>query len=318
MRSAFGAGGIAFFVLLMLAGSNDVLAKFLQVEVDTLNTVLKVLLFVVPIVAGVLTWWICRDLRCARRTTHPGAVPGDLPSQRRGRVRRGTRPVHRPRADLAVTRRRWMGLVATIAVATTACSSSFGMPRGSSSQGEEVFSLWQIFFWAAIGVAAIVYGLLGWSLLRYRRRRGDDDTALGRQFHANIPLEIVYTAIPVAIVVVLFTLSVRGDDRVSAVSADPDVTLHVEAYQWGWRFSFPDEGVGYVSQPSGEGIPGPDHQLPVGETIRVELTSNDVIHAFWVPDFLFKRDAIPGHVNVFDISPTVTAPTTASARSSAG
>ena len=101
-----------------------------------------------------------------------------------------------------------MGLVATIAVAATACSSSFGMPRGSSSQGEEVFSLWQIFFWAAIGVAAIVYGLLGWSLLRYRRRRGDDDAALGRQFHANIPLEIVYTAIPVVIVVVLFTLSV--------------------------------------------------------------------------------------------------------------
>ena len=63
VRSAFGAGGIAFFVLLMLAGSNDVLAKFLQVEVDTLNTVLKVLLFVVPVIAGGLTWWICRDLR---------------------------------------------------------------------------------------------------------------------------------------------------------------------------------------------------------------------------------------------------------------
>lgn len=197
-----------------------------------------------------------------------------------------------------------MGLVATIAVAATACSSSFGMPRGSSSQGEEVFSLWQIFFWAAIGVAAIVYGLLGWSLLRYRRRRGEDDTALGRQFHANIPLEIVYTAIPVVIVVALFTLSIRGDDRVSAVSSDPDITLAVEAYSWGWRFSFPDEGVVVLSDPSGEGIPGPELWLPMGETVRVELTSNDVIHAFWVPDFLFKRDAIPGHVNVFDLSPT--------------
>ncbi len=63
VRSAFGAGGIAFFVLLMLAGSNDVLAKVLQVEVDTLNSVLKVLVLVVPVIAGVLTWWICRDLR---------------------------------------------------------------------------------------------------------------------------------------------------------------------------------------------------------------------------------------------------------------
>ena len=58
-----------------------------------------------------------------------------------------------------------------------------------------------------------------------------------------------------------------------------------------------------VSQPSGEGVPGPTIKVPVGETVRVELTSNDVIHAFWVPDFLFKRDAIPGHVNVFDMTP---------------
>jgi ubiquinol-cytochrome c reductase cytochrome b subunit len=62
VRSGIGAGGIAFFVVLMLAGSNDVLAKFLQVEVDTLNNVLKVLVFVAPVVAGFATWWICRDL----------------------------------------------------------------------------------------------------------------------------------------------------------------------------------------------------------------------------------------------------------------
>jgi cytochrome c oxidase subunit 2 len=199
-----------------------------------------------------------------------------------------------------------LGPLVMLAVATASCSSSFGMPRGSSTQGEEVFSLWQVFFWAAILVAAIVYGLIGWSLLRYRRRRSDGDDALGRPFHANIPLEVVYTAIPVVIVVALFTLSVRGDDRISAVSADPDVTLHVEGYSWGWRFSFPDEGVEAVSPPSGEGVPGPELVLPVNETVRIELTSNDVIHAFWVRDFLFKRDAIPGRVNVFDVTPTQT------------
>jgi ubiquinol-cytochrome c reductase cytochrome b subunit len=63
VRAGIGAGGIAFFVLLMLAGSNDVLAKYLQVEVDTLNGVLRVLLFVVPVLVAVTTWWICRDLR---------------------------------------------------------------------------------------------------------------------------------------------------------------------------------------------------------------------------------------------------------------
>jgi len=74
VRSGIGASGIAFFVLLMLAGSNDVLAKFLQVEVDTLNTVLKILLFVVPVVAGMVTWWICRDLRA--RGQRPIEAPG--------------------------------------------------------------------------------------------------------------------------------------------------------------------------------------------------------------------------------------------------
>ena len=112
VRSAFGAGGIAFFVLLMLAGSNDVLAKFLQVEVDTLNTVLKVLLFVVPIVAGVLTWWICRDLR--RATNDHIEAPSRVTSvatPRAGSTRNPTRPpttsgprrdaspVDRPRGD---------------------------------------------------------------------------------------------------------------------------------------------------------------------------------------------------------------------------
>lgn len=177
------------------------------------------------------------------------------------------------------------------------------MPEGSSAQGEDIFHLWQVFFWTAIAVASIVYVLIGWSLVRYRRRR-DDPEALGRQFHANIPLEIVYTSIPVVIVIALFATAARTDTRVSSLSADPDVRLHVEAYSWGWRFSFPDEGVEVVSEPSGEGVAGPQLVLPLGETVRVELTSNDVIHAFWVRDFLFKRDAIPGRVTAFDVLPT--------------
>ena len=187
MRSAFGAGGIAFFVLLMLAGSNDVLAKFLQVEVDTLNTVLKVLLFVVPAIGGRPHLVdLPRSARSGRTSDH-GAAPRRLPSQRRRRVRRGARGTS---ATITIGRlrdagRSAAGMIAALALAAASCSPSFGMPRGSSTQGEEIFSLWQIFFWAAIGVAAIVYGLLGWSLFRYRRRRGDGDDALGRPFHAT-------------------------------------------------------------------------------------------------------------------------------------
>ena len=190
------------------------------------------------------------------------------------------------------------------AVAGSGCSSSFGMPEAGSEQGQEIFDLWQVFFWAGIVVAATVYGLIGWSLLRYRRRRREADDASGRQFREHVPLEITYTAIPVLIVVVLFALSFGTEDRASSVAPDPDVTLRAEAFSWGWRFGFPDAGVEVLSEPSAEGVPGPEILLPRGETVRIELTSNDVIHAFWVADFLYKRDAIPGHVNVFDVTPT--------------
>jgi cytochrome c oxidase subunit 2 len=197
-----------------------------------------------------------------------------------------------------------LSAAAVLALTAASCSSSFGMPRGSTEQGRDIFDLWQIFFWAGIAVAALVYGLIGWSLVRYRRRRRDADDALGLVFHANVPLEIVYTAIPVAIVIVLFALSFGTEDRASSVSPTPDITVRAEAFSWGWRFTYPEEGVEVVSEPSGEGVPGPEIVLPLGETTRIELTSNDVIHAFWVPDFLYKRDAIPGRVNVFDVTPT--------------
>jgi cytochrome c oxidase subunit 2 len=194
--------------------------------------------------------------------------------------------------------------MAALALALASCSSSFGMPKGSSEQGAEIFDLWQVFTWAGIAVAAIVYGLIAWSVLRYRRRRHETEDGLGRQFHANVPLEIVYTAIPVVIVIVLFTLSFGTEHRASSVSPDPDVTLRAEAYAWGWRFTYPEGGVEVVSEPSAQGVPGPEIWLPLGETTRIELTSNDVVHAFWVHDFLYKRDAVPGRVNEFDVTPT--------------
>ncbi|HEX7246790.1 MAG TPA: cytochrome c oxidase subunit II transmembrane domain-containing protein, partial [Actinomycetota bacterium] len=95
---------------------------------------------------------------------------------------------------------RRLAALAPLVLVGASCSS-FGMPRGATEQGERIFDLWQLFFWAGIGVAAIVYGLIGWSLVRYRLRRNADDTELGRAFHANVPLEVVYTAVPVVIVI---------------------------------------------------------------------------------------------------------------------
>jgi cytochrome c oxidase subunit 2 len=196
------------------------------------------------------------------------------------------------------------GLV-LLGAAGVSCSGGFGMPGGGTGQGEDIANLWRVFMFAAFGVAGIVYVLLAWSTIRYRHRRGDDPDAEGAQFDKHIPLELAYTAIPIAIVIVLFTVSVRTGDRVGSLSSTPDVRLEAQAFSWGWRFTYPDLGVVVVSQPSGEDVPGPEILLPVGRTTQVVLTSQDVIHAFWVPGFNFKRDAIPGHPNTFDLSPSV-------------
>jgi cytochrome c oxidase subunit II len=184
-----------------------------------------------------------------------------------------------------------------------ACSGSFGMPRGASEQAQETFQNWQIFFITAIPVAGIVYVLIAWSIVRYRRRRSDPPDALGSQRTENLPAEVVYTAVPVMIVVALFVLAIRTDDRVTAISPDPDLVVHVEAFAWGWRFTYPD-GETVVSPPSGEDAEWPVMVLPHGETTRISLTSNDTIHAFWVPEFLYKHDAIPGRTFEFDVTPT--------------
>ena len=196
--------------------------------------------------------------------------------------------------------------IVLLAVLGAACSSSLGMPEGATEQGRDIRELWVVFVLAGVVVAGLVYGLIIWSLVRYRSRRSDDPATLGRQFHANVPIEVVYTAIPVAIVVVLFTMSLRTEQRVTEVSARPAVTLEATAFAWGWRFRYPAQGVEIVSEPSSPTQPGPEIVLPLGQPTRVVLRSNDVIHAFWVPDFNFKRDAVPGRTTEFDLTPTTT------------
>jgi cytochrome c oxidase subunit 2 len=145
-----------------------------------------------------------------------------------------------------------------------------------------------------------------WSLIRYRHRGYDDPEGIGAVFRESKRLEVVYVAVPILLVSALFLLALSTDRKVQRLDPDPAVRVHVVAFAWGWRFEYPDLGVTIVSAPSGPGVDGPELVLPLGETARIELVSNDVIHAFWVPDFLFKRDAIPGVTQEFDVTPTET------------
>ena len=175
-------------------------------------------------------------------------------------------------------------------LALTACK--FGAPGGATEQGQDISGLYQLMFWIAIGVGGITLGLILFSVLRFRRRNDD----LPKQTRYHLPLEITYTVIPVVIVAFIFAATYRVEQRVDHVDPNPDLTVVVEAFQWQWRFSYPEHGFSVIGSPTNV----PTMVVPVGETVHIDLRAEDVIHAFYVPEFLFKRDAIPGQPNVFD------------------
>ena len=164
---------------------------------------------------------------------------------------------------------------------------------------------WRLFTSVGLIVAVIVWGLIIFAMVRWRRR--DSSAATPPQFRNNYALEIVWTALPLMIVIALFVYTYRAEAQVDAVDAHPAAIVSVRAYRWGWNFSY--AGGPVVGGPSngpavgGAVIAPPQLVLPLDQTTRIELTADDVTHGFWVPDFLFKRDAIPGTVTAFDLRP---------------
>lgn len=158
---------------------------------------------------------------------------------------------------------------------------------------------WVLFALVGLAVALLVWGLILFAVVRWRRpRAGADD--FPPQFRNNNPLEIAWTVAPLLLVIGLFVYTYRAEANVESLVPKPDVTVAVNAYRWGWSFTYDGGG---PSINGAERNP-PEMVIPLGETTRIVLTSSDVNHAFWVPDFLFKRDAIPGRTSSFDLRPS--------------
>jgi cytochrome c oxidase subunit 2 len=192
-----------------------------------------------------------------------------------------------------------LAAVAVAATVATGCDlPGFGAPDPKSEQGESVYSLWQGFFVASIVVGLLVWGLIIYSIIRFRRR---DDTVPSQKPY-NIPVEVLYTVAPILAVAVLFGFSVAAEGDVTDLQPDPVAHIDVIGFQWSWQFDYVDEDV-LVSGEPGE---PPEMVIPVGRPVQLRLISNDVAHSFWVPDFLSKRDLIPGVDNEISITPTET------------
>ncbi len=192
---------------------------------------------------------------------------------------------------------RRMVLALPLGLLLTACDTGkagrFGMPKPTTEQGHRTLTLWTGAFWAAIVVGAFVYALILWACFRFRKR-GD---RMPRQVHYNVPIEVLYVALPFVIIGVLFFYTARDESYIDKLSKNPDVKIGVVGFQWSWQFNYPDEKLQVTGRPGQE----PVLVLPVDKRVQFIETSPDVIHSFWVPDFLFKRDVIPGRANRFEI-----------------
>lgn len=154
---------------------------------------------------------------------------------------------------------------------------------------------WYVFAGVAALVALAVYGCILWCVVAYHRERSPKPA----RFTGNPPIEILCTAVPLAIVAGLFVVTLHDEMPVDYVSAHPENRIAVTAFRWSWRFAYSGDRIVTTGTP----LAPPTLYLPVNRTTEIALTTVDVNHSFWVPAFLFKRDAIPGMTNVFDITP---------------
>lgn len=193
-------------------------------------------------------------------------------------------------------RPRWWAAAgaAVAALVLTGCQlPSFGAYRGATSQGQDAFKLWQGFFIAGAAVFLLVFGLILWSVIRYRRRT----ETIPNQTQYHTLFEIVYTVVPIIFVLILFAFTFVTENEVDAVTSK-QLTVNVTAFQWGWKFQYP----GYDVQVLGVETEDPAMVLPANETVRIYLRSADVIHGFYVPQFNFSRYAQPGVTNEFNLN----------------
>lgn len=211
-----------------------------------------------------------------------------------------------------------------------------GMPTPVTDEAPRILSLWQGSWAAALATGVLVWGLIIWSVIFHRRSR--TKVEVPAQTRYNMPIEALYTIVPFIIIAVLFYFTARDESALLKTSKKPDHIINVVGFQWSWGFNYledvdgdksktninssalsaiPDkwkkgapagaEGVYDVGIPGDRnpqnGNPGPTLWLPKGETVQFVLTSRDVIHSFWVVPFLMKQDVIPGHTNVFEVTP---------------
>jgi len=220
------------------------------------------------------------------------------------------------------SRRKTITTITSLAIAgalvLTGCSPEvekgwLPTERGTTSNSDRIMDLWVNSWIAALAVGIITWGLIVWCLVAYRRRKGT--VGFPRQTSFNLPLEVFYLTIPLFMVLVFFYFTDRDQQAIDDRSQPADVVVDVRGKQWAWDFNYKSGTVieedvheaGVQAHLTGNTIDKeqlPTLYLPVNKSVDLELNSRDVIHSFWVPAFLQKRDMIPGKTNYIRFTPT--------------
>lgn len=183
----------------------------------------------------------------------------------------------------------------------------YNMPIGVTEISRGVFDLHMLVFWICVAIAVVVFGVMLYSIIVHRKSRGHK----AAQFHESVAVEIAWTLVPFIILVAMAVpaakMLIKMEDTV-----DADITIKVTGYQWLWHYDYLDSNVEFHSVLStpredlySDGEKGENYLLevdnplvlPVGKKVRLLLTANDVLHAWWVPELAVKKDAIPGFIN---------------------
>lgn len=223
-------------------------------------------------------------------------------------------------------RLRWalvpVGIAAAVVLAGCTPTELNGFLPGFVEDGtpatdrtEMVSGLWTNSWIVLLVVGLVTWGLMGWAAIAYRRRKGQ--VGLPVQLRYNMPIEIFYTIVPFILVIGFFAFTARDQAILETQYDDPDVSITAIGKQWSWDFMYNGEDednadavwtMGVQAQPEANGDIDQDSlptlYLPVGQTVKVKLQSRDVIHSFWIIDFLYKKDMYIGKDNFWSFTPT--------------
>ena len=220
-------------------------------------------------------------------------------------ARRSQAPGARRRSKVA-----FGGLIAVSSLLLTGCTpveKRGYLPKGVTSLSHEITDFWiSAWVWALL-VGVITWGMIFYCVIRFRRKK--NDVGLPPQLAYNVPIEILFTVVPILMVSVFFGKTVQMENKMLDTSGKPDLVVNVVAKQWSWDFNYVNSDVYEAGVQADMSAPDPETTiptlyLPVNKRVEFVLTSRDVIHSFWVIQFIMKMDVIPGKVNKFDVTPT--------------